>query len=131
MSKSTPDNPTKNALEWAVFGVSSVLVLLTVGWLGWSAATTQKGPAKLEITAGKPVVENGWVKIPVTVRNRGQHVAANVQVQVCIGSGEDRREAGFTLDFVSRDAERRGTAAFKGATLPTVPECQVVGYEEP
>ena len=44
----------------------------------------------------------GGLRIPVTVRNDGHRVAANVEVRVCIGTGEAKHEAGFTVDFVPR-----------------------------
>lgn len=131
MRKSTPENPAKNALEWTVFGISLVLVLATLGLLVMAVFHVEDGPARLTVSMGAPVVAHGWVKIPLTVSNEGQRVAANVEVQVCIGSGTDRREAGFTMDFVPRGAECHGSVSFKGATLPVDPVCEVIGYEEP
>ena len=125
------DSPTKNALEWSVFGISGVLVIATLSLLVLAVFQTEEGPAKLVIKTGPPTVENGWVKIQVTVTNEGQRVAANVEVQVCVGEGDDRREAGFSIDFVPRGGEANGSVSFKGPTLPGDPQCEVLGYEEP
>ena len=128
---SSPDQTTKNALEWTVFGISSVLVLATLLFLTMAAITVKKGPARLRAETGKPVVENGRLRIPVTVTNDGDHVAANVDVQVSIGSGAERQDAGFSIDFVPRGASRNGSVSFKGTELPQNLECGVLGYEEP
>jgi uncharacterized protein (TIGR02588 family) len=128
---SSPYPTTKNLLEWTVFGISSAIVLTTLVLLMMAAITVKKGPARIRAGTGKPVVENGWLRIPVTVTNDGESVAANVDVQVTIGSGADQRDAGFSVDFVPRGATRTGSVSFKGTELPQNVECGVLGYEEP
>ncbi|MES2920921.1 MAG: hypothetical protein V4819_05220 [Verrucomicrobiota bacterium] len=128
---SSPDPTTKNLLEWTVFGISSVIVLTILVLLTMAAITVKEGSARLRAETGKPLVENGWLRIPITVANDGERVAANVEVQVCIGSGAERREAGFSIDFVPRGATRNGSVSFKGTELPQNLECEVLGYEEP
>lgn len=129
--KNSPDNAKKNVLEWTVFGISTLLVLAAIIHLLYSALTVRQGPARLTVSAGEAVEESGRTRVPVTVHNSGQQVAANVEVRICIGSGDQRQVAGFTLDFVPRDATRRGSVSFTGTGLPDKPECEVLGYEEP
>ncbi len=124
------DNAAKNLLEWAVFAISALLVLATLGYLGKWALETEEGPVRLAVKTGPPVVENGWTRFPVTVSNTGQRVAANVEVQIAIGSGETRQQASFTLDFVPRGGSRTGAASFKTTGLKETPQCDVLGYEE-
>lgn len=131
MRKSTPENPAKNLLEWIVFGISAVLVLLVLALLANAAAHVEDGPPELHAEAGTPQTKNGWTRIPVTVKNEGNSVASNVEVRVCTGTGEARREAGFTLDFVPRGASRAGAVSFKDTGEPMELECEVLGYEEP
>jgi len=131
MKKSTPENPTKNLLEWAVFGISAVLVLATLVLLTIATFQVEDGPAEMRAEAGKPVSKDGWIRIPVTVNNNGQRVAANVEVKVCLGHGETRREAGFTIDFVPLGGSRSGAVSFRETGEPVVLECEVIGYEEP
>lgn len=131
MKKSTPENPTKNLLEWTVFGISTVLVLVTLTLLAISTFQVEDGPAEMRAEAGTPVSKDGWIRIPVTVKNNGQRVAANVEVKVCLGHGEAKREAGFTIDFVPRGGTRTGAVSFRETGEPVVLECEVLGYEEP
>lgn len=127
----SPEHTTKNLLEWTVFGISSLLVLTILILLAKTAIEVKDGPARLRAQTGTPAVKDGWLRIPVTVTNDGESVAANVEVQVCIGSGAERREAGFSIDFVPRGATRNGAVSFKGGQPPTDLECEVLGYEEP
>lgn len=131
MKVSTPENPTKNLLEWTVFGLCAVIVLTTLVCLSLAAVRVEDGPPEMRAEAGEPVAKDGWLRIPVTVRNEGQKVAANVEVKVCIGSGEAKREAGFTLDFVPRGGSRSGAVSFRDTGGPLEMECEVLGYEEP
>lgn len=126
-----PDNTSKNLLEWTVFAISAVLVLAVLGYLLKSALEVEIGPAKLAVMTGPPVAENGRTRIPVTVSNDGRRVAANVEVQIAVDSGEGKQQAGFTLDFVPRGGSRQGAVSFKGTDLTGTPECEVLGYEEP
>jgi uncharacterized protein (TIGR02588 family) len=126
-----PEHTTKNWLEWTVFGISVALVSTILILLANAAVRTKVGPARLRAETGPAVAENGWLRIPVTITNDGENVASNVDVQVRIGSWEQQREAGFSIDFVPRGATRKGAVSFKGAQMPTDFECEVLGYEEP
>ncbi len=126
------DNPrTKNPLEWTVFGLSLVLVLSTFGLLVAAAIHGGKGPAKLTITTGEIQLMDGRAMIPVTVRNEGGEVAENVEVMVTLGEGTNLQEAGFTLDLISRDAEREGVVSFRAGNGITKPVASIVGYGAP
>ncbi len=131
MRKSTPENPAKNLLEWIVFGISAVLVAAVLVFLTMAALEVEEGPPVMRAEAGAPEAKDGWLRIPVTVRNEGNKVAANVEVRVCIGRGEEKREAGFTVDFVPRGGERKGAVSFRDAGGAGEVECEVLGYEEP
>ncbi|RYD37440.1 MAG: hypothetical protein EOP85_17585 [Verrucomicrobiaceae bacterium] len=131
MNASTPENPTKNLLEWIVFGISTALVLTVLAMLTLAALQVDDGPPVMRAQAGQPVSKDGWLNIPVTVRNEGHKVAANVEVRVCIGTGEEKREAGFTVDFVPRGGSRSGAVSFRDMGGSQELECEVLGYEEP
>lgn len=131
MSKDNDQPATKNALEWTVFGISTVLVLGTLGTLAAAAIRYKDDPARLVVEASAPVLENGWFRVPVKIKNDGERVAANVEISVSEGDGESQRQAGFTVDFVPRSGERSGSVSFKDTGTPPVIRCEVVGYEEP
>ncbi len=131
MRKSTPENPTKNLLEWTVFAISAVLLLAVLVFLILAAVKVKEGPAELRAETGSPVSKDGWLRIPVTVSNHGQRVAANVEVRVTIGTGDAKREAGFTVDWVPRGGTRTGAVSFREAEVPGVVQGEILGYEEP
>lgn len=128
---SSEDRISKNPLEWIVFGVSLVLVVVTIGLLAMAAIHSRGGPARLSVSTGKPVVTDNRIDIPVVIRNDGESVAANVEIRIRIGQGADVQEAGFTLDFVPRGANRKGNVTFQGNNPDIVPESRIVGYGEP
>lgn len=125
------ENRTKNSLEWTVFGLSTVLVLAVIVLLAIAATRTRPGPPRLRVTTGKPAAAAGWITIPVTVRNEGGQVAENVHVRVVIGAGDSRLEAGFTIAYVPRDAERKGSVSFRSDDPNPQPTCEILGYREP
>lgn len=129
--KSSEQQKTKNTLEWSVFGISLLLVLATFGMLIAAAFNRPETPARLTVTTGEPSFSDGRTDIPVTVKNAGGAAATDVDVRVRIGAGAALQEAGFTLDFVPRDASRKGTVSFQNDLRSLVPECRIVGYAEP
>ncbi|RYD37073.1 MAG: hypothetical protein EOP87_04250 [Verrucomicrobiaceae bacterium] len=131
MKASTPENPTKNLLEWTVFGICALLVITVLALLSAAAFQVEDGPPVMRAEAGKPTSQDGWITIPVIVRNEGERVAANVEVKVCMGTGEEKREAGFTVDFVPRGGSRSGAVSFRDMGGSMDLECEVLGYEEP
>ncbi len=129
--KSSEQKKTKNPLEWSVFGISLLLVLATFGMLIAAAINRPETPARLTVTTGEPSFSDGRTDIPVIVKNAGGAAATDVDVRVRIGAGADLQEAGFTLNFVPRDASRKGTVSFQNDHRSLVPECRIVGYAEP
>ncbi|MEY3895662.1 MAG: hypothetical protein RLZZ214_1181, partial [Verrucomicrobiota bacterium] len=91
-----PANPTKNPLEWAVFAMSTVLIIAVTACLVWFAFRDEQGPPRLDAKTGSPEVQAGWIHIPVRVSNSGHQVAANVRVVVSGQSGVKIREGSFT-----------------------------------
>ena len=126
-----PANSTKNLLEWAVFAMSTVLIIAVTACLAWFALRDEEGPPRLEVKTGAPEVENGWVRIPVMVSNTGHRVAANVRVVVSGRSGPKIREGSFTIGFIPQEGTREGVVTFQGADVPVDLKCEVIGYETP
>lgn len=126
-----PANSTKNLLEWAVFAMSTVLIIAVTACLAWFALRDEEGPSRLEVKPGAPEVENGWVRIPVMVSNLGHRVAANVRVVVSGRSGPTIREGSFTIGFIPQGGTREGVVTFQGADVPVDLKCEVIGYETP
>jgi uncharacterized protein (TIGR02588 family) len=122
----------KNRLEWAVFGVGFILVLGTVGFLVWDAATARDSPPDLAVTLGAPERRGeGWA-VPVTVRNRGQETAEEARVEVVLElPGGEREEAELDFAFVPRGSKREGWVQFLHPPASGRLTGRVTGYEQP
>lgn len=130
--KPNPDQTAgKNALEWAVFGISTILVGAIVVILAVDALRWKDGPARLEIVKKEAKVEDGQLRVPVEVTNRGETVAANVTVEVVDTSSVQGRTATVNFDFVPRGATREGRVIFPPDQDPAKLEARISGYEVP
>lgn len=104
----------KNALEWTVFGVSLVLVMATLAYLAREVVTTGSRPPELVVQLGTPRPVTHGFQVPVTVLNRGDHVAEGVNVVITLVAKAEREEAVLNLAFLPRQSKREGWVTFRG-----------------
>lgn len=124
--------PEKNAVEWAVFGLSLLLVVALGGFLAVDSVAGADAPPALAVRPGAPVARGGAVEIPVAVENSGDQAAEDVLVEVTVrraGGGEERGE--LTLPLLPRHAVRMGVVTVRGAGAVAAVEGRVVGYTLP
>jgi uncharacterized protein (TIGR02588 family) len=123
----------KNWFEWIIFSVGLVLVLATLGYLAYDAATITDAPPTLEARAGASLERPHNFIIPVTLINHGDQTAEGVLVEVVLESGGQEKERGeMTIAFLPRRSRREGWVAFQ--TDPRNVErikARVMGYEKP
>lgn len=123
----------KNWVEWAVFAVGLALVVATLGYLAYDAATITDAPPSIEVSAGDPLQREHNFIVPVTLVNKGDQTAEGVMVEVVLESGgQEKERAEFTVAFLPRSSTREGWAAFQ--TDPRTAErikARVMGYEKP
>ena len=123
----------KNWLEWAIFGLSLVLVLSVLAYLAYDAATMRDTPPSIEVRTGTPQQHPHHFTIPVTITNHGDETAEGVLIEVVLENGGEQKErAEFTVAFLPRRSTREGWVAFK--TDPHTAEriiARVLGYEKP
>lgn len=123
----------KNALEWAVFAVSLVLVGAVLGYLIYVEATGGEAPPVIDVQLGTTERQGERYVIPVTVENHGDQVAENVTVEVelVLPSGEPETGS-IDIDFLPRDSKRNGWVTFlsdpEDATEIVI---RVPGYKQP
>ena len=125
----TKSETGKNALEWAVFGLSSVLVLGFLGWLLFQTLNQNGSPPRLEISLGAPVVKGQRVMVPVKVENRGDETAESVEIEVA-RAGE-KEVANFSFPHVPRHGEREGYVEFDAPLEKSDLEAKILGFEAP
>jgi uncharacterized protein (TIGR02588 family) len=129
MSSKSMNRPPagKNPLEWAVFALSFLLVLGVVGILAEEALRWQDSPARLTAQIGGTALQGGARWVTVEVRNDGEGLAADVEIEVQAGD----ESAGFTLDFVPRGTVRSGRVSFPQTIDPATAVVSIRGYREP
>lgn len=123
----------KNWLEWVVFAIGLVLVLATLSYLAYDAATLGDSPPDVEVRAGEAIERRHNFIVPITLVNHGDQTAEGVVVEVVTESGGVEKErAEFTVAFLPRRSTREGWVVFK--TDPRTAEqvkARVLGYEKP
>ena len=123
----------KNWFEWIVFGVGLALVVSTLLYLAYDAATITDTPPSIEVRAGTPLERPHNFIVPVTLVNYGDQTAEGVQIEVVLESGGKELERGeFSVAFLPRRSTREGWVAFQ--TDPRTVEqvkARVMGYEKP
>lgn len=123
----------KNWLEWAVFAIGLALVLFTLGYLAYDAATLGDAPPSMEVRTGAPLERTHNFVVPVTVINHGDQTAEGVVIEVVLeAGGEVKERAEFDIAFLPRRSTREGWVAFQ--TNPRTAEsirARALGYEKP
>lgn len=128
--------PKKNWLEWTVFAVGLLLLLLTSGYLLYEAIRHGDDPVALTVSFGEPVgappSDPDHYTVPITVRNDGGKTAAEVDIEVLLlegGKQVERRE--LTFDFVPHLSSRSGALTFEKRPSPEQLQARVLGFVEP
>ena len=103
----------KNALEWTVFAIGLVLIMVTLGWLVREIVTTGSRPADLVVHLGTPRQVMESFQVPVTVVNRGDRVAEGVSVTITLAAKTEREEAVLSIAFLPHQSRREGWVAFR------------------
>ena len=123
----------KNWFEWIVFGVGLTLVVATLAYLAYDAATLSDAPPSIEIRLGDVQQRPHNFIIPVTLINHGDLTAEGVQIEVVLESNNEEKERGeFAVAFLPRRSTREGWVAFQ--TDPRTAgkiTARVVGFEKP
>ncbi len=119
--------------EWVIAAVGFVLVVGTIGFTFYRAATEEKTPPKLEVSYDPPVPNGDGYLVKFRVINSGNQTAAAVAVE-----GESKNEDGSTetstatLTYAPANSERRGGLYFsKNSQPPSALKLRITGYEEP
>lgn len=122
----------KNPLEWAVFTVSLLAILATVGLLIQDAVTDTGSPPDLRVELGPVEARAGVFAVPVTVRNLGDETAEGVLIEVELerpGMAPERAE--IEMAFVPRQSRREGWVTFRHDPRRGRLTGRAVGYEKP
>ena len=114
--------------EWAVAGVSALLILGAVGFLA-ARATRPAAPPDLVARVDTVTGRDGRWTVRVRVENRGDRTAAAVEVEGTLGTNGER--SGFTIDVVAGRSARHGALLFAADPRTRPLTLRVRGYADP
>ncbi|MEO5754708.1 MAG: hypothetical protein ABIR38_08375 [Chthoniobacterales bacterium] len=124
--------PKKNWVEWGVFALSLVLILVTVGLLLKEQISLGENPPDPQVQLGPAEVHAGYFAVPVTVANRGDETAESVHVEVVLKlSGGESETGEFDLPYLPRRATRQAWVTFRHDPGSGKLEAHVMGYQKP
>jgi uncharacterized protein (TIGR02588 family) len=95
--------PTKNLLEWAVFGLSTILILAVIAVLGMEVFATGDAPPQLRVETGTSIPGEQELLLPVSITNIGDRVAEQVQLSfTVVRANSGQEEFTLTIDLLPR-----------------------------
>lgn len=122
----------KNWLEWLVFAISFILVIGTLGYLVYDAATSKAAPPRIDVQLGTAQPQSNYFVVPVAIINHGNETAEGVQIEVVLTSGgKEQESANFEVAFLPRRSNRDGWVTFQTDPRLVEMEARVLGYEKP
>ena len=121
----------KNWLEWTVFGVSAVLIVLVIGFLIFESATIGDALPDIQVQTGKPEARTDHFAVPLEVTNKGDQTAEGVHIEVVLRAGGKEERADLEIAFLPRRGTREAWVTFKTDPRDGKLESRVLGYEKP
>jgi uncharacterized protein (TIGR02588 family) len=123
----------KNWLEWTVFGLSLILVLSILGYLGYKVYHHTEVPPEIHTQVWPSPSEQMPNRYQVVVENKGGTSAEEVRVAVSIRrGGQELEKAELDVAFVPQESKREGWVVFEHAPAQSDSVvARVVSFEKP
>lgn len=131
-ARATKAPPGTPLLEWLAAGVGLILVLGTIGLIGWEALSADPSPPSVQVRA--LAIHNSGPGFLVTVeaKNVGGSPAAQVLVEGELMQGDGPPEtAEASFDFIPDHSSRRGGLFFETDPRLGRLSLRAKGYSEP
>jgi uncharacterized protein (TIGR02588 family) len=123
----------KNLLEWIVFGVSLLLIMAILGYLGYQAYIYEPSPPDIEVKYRPDPSENAPHRYHISIVNTGSETAEEVVVELALQKdGEELETAELQIPFAPKESKREGWVTFK--TDPASADsvvARVMSYKKP
>jgi uncharacterized protein (TIGR02588 family) len=124
--------PKKNALEWAVFAASLLLLLGVAGFLAYDAVAGDETPPAVVVVPGPPMPRGDLVELPVVVENRGGQAAQDLLVEVTVRLADGGEATGeLSVPLLPRLASEEGLVTVRATAAVRAVKWRVVGYTVP
>lgn len=132
-NKEQQSKDKKNALEWSVFGISLLMVLLVLGYLVYHAFENRELPPMLEVVYSPDPTPYSPYRYQVTTYNKGGSTAEQVLVKVIMkDNGSILEEASLIFSWIPQTSKRVGWVIFsQNPARADSLTAQVVSYQVP
>lgn len=121
-----------HALEWAIGGVSALLVLAMSGFILYRALTTTGGEPDLRVAAQEVHAAGEGFRVGFIAFNRGGGTAAGVTIEGRLeDDGEIVETSRVTIDYVPAQSEQRGGLFFSRDPRQHRLRIEAAGYTRP
>ncbi|WP_242917580.1 hypothetical protein [Pontibacter liquoris] len=131
--KNTAADDSKNLLEWVVFYVSLLLILIILGYLGYKAYIYKPSAPDLLVTYRHDPSKYAPYRYHIQVKNQGGETAEGVNVELVLEqAGEELEAAELQIPYSPRASLREGWVNFK--TNPITADtiiARVMSYKKP
>jgi uncharacterized protein (TIGR02588 family) len=118
--------------EWVVAGVSTLLVLGVIGFMGHEALSAPSTPPLIDVRVDTVIAVSGGYLVEFRASNSGQSTASGVTIE-----GELKADTGtvekseVTIDYVPSQAHRKGGLYFSKDPAKYKLEIRPKGYDRP
>lgn len=123
----------KNWFEWTVFGLSLVLVLAILGYLGYKVYHHSETPPEIVAQVWPAPSSYTPNRYQVQVENKGGSSAEEVRVEVSIRrGGQELEKAELQIAFVPQESKREGWVVFEqAASQSDSVVARIISFEKP
>ena len=126
------ERPHTPPAEWAVAGLSALLVIAMLGYTLREGLARSEAPPHLTVRVDSVVSSGAGHVVMFTVSNQGGATASDVSVQGTLARGSAPPETSeATLDYVPISASRVGGLMFTSAPSPDSLDLRVTGFDIP
>ena len=131
--KNPPQKLEKNALEWTVFALSAVLVLLIIGYLSFQSFNSNGSTPDISVRAVKEPSKNNPHRYRIIVTNHGSATAEEVNVVAEVYKADSVMEtAELQLAFSPKLSDQEGWVNFdQDPALADSMRVRVLSYKKP
>lgn len=120
------------ALEWLAAAIGLILVLGTIGFLIYSAATTKNTPPMLTVETDSISAFEGGYLVKFSLYNRGENNASDVVVEGKLAQdGKDLETSSVTIKYSPSRSRREGGLFFTKNPQELELNIRPLGYEKP
>lgn len=123
----------KNLLEWVVFGLSALLILSLLGYLGVKAFTYKDTPPDLKVKLVPETDSQNRNIYRIELVNHGEQTAENVSVEVTLqqnGKEVDKAETLFPL--APKESVQKAWVTFREPRQQgQKTKVHILGYNQP